>query len=357
MAEGHIYIYGVISAEDDAHTKKFGRVGLKEVVEQIHMNKDVDILKVHIRSEGGDVDEGFLIYDALINTGKVIETIGEGMVASIATVPYLAGSKRTMSANSNFLIHNPWSKGEGTAADFKRNAEGLEEIENILVNFYSQKTGIDKTLLKELMNKETILTAEQCKNYGFATEVATTFKAVALFTKNQIEMTKEELSQEMDTKLNGWFSKFKDLFSKVKGLIVTTGDGTMLDFGDGGQEESQITVGSVAQLEDGKGAEGEYIMPNGKTLVFVAGAVTEIKDPKAGGDELAKLKEENEALKSELEGLKAQNVTLNASISDIKKEFTTIKAQIKTDIDSFVKENKGEDQKPKNRFEKVFNTN
>lgn len=355
--EGHIYIYGIISAEEDKHSKKFGRVGLKEVIEQLHINKDAELLKVHIRSEGGDVDEGFAIHDALVKSGKVIETIGEGIVASIATVIYLAGSKRTMTEGSNFMIHNPWAKGEGTAADFERNAAGLKNIENILVTFYAQKTGIEAALLKELMDKETTLTADQAKNYGFATEVMTTFKAVALFNnQNQIKMTKEEIDQKMDEKFNGFFDKIKNLFSKAKNLTVTAGDGSVLDFGDQVMDPSEIKEGMTAKLADGSAPTGDYTMPDGSVFTFEAGKLTAIKAPE--GDDVEALKAENETLKQQLADAQAQALAIKAESDskfvELQKEITTFKAQIKTDVDGFVKTINEPPGNPENRFAKVF---
>lgn len=361
MTEAHIYIYGVISAEDSKSANKFGRVGLKEVVEQMHMAKDAELLKVHIRSEGGDVDEGFAIHDALVRSGKTIETIGEGMVASIATVIYLAGSKRTMRAGSEFIIHNPWTKSEGTADELQRNADGLREIENILANFYTQKTGINLDLIRELMAKETTLTSEQSKNYGFATEVIQTLQAVALYNsnKNNLKMTKEEIGLEMDKKFEGFFSKIKNLFGKAKNLVVTSGDGSMLDFAEQIQDVSEIAVGMTAKLEDGSSPDGEYVMPDGTVLTFVAGAITAIV-PTSEGDEgeMEALKAENETLKQQLSEAQAQALAIKtdseAKFNTLQKEIVTFKAQIKTDVEGFSKKTSDDDDKPVNRFEKVF---
>jgi len=360
MTEAHIYIYGVISAQDSKSTNKFGRVGLKEVVEQMHMAKDAELLKVHIRSEGGDVDEGFAIHDALVRSGKTIETIGEGMVASIATVIYLAGSKRIMQAGSEFIIHNPWTKSEGTADELQRNADGLREIENILANFYTQKTGINLDLIRELMAKETTLTSEQSKNYGFATEVIQTLQAVALYNsnKNNLKMTKEEIGLEMDKKFEGFFSKIKNLFSKAKNLVVTTGDGSMLDFAEQIQDVSEIAVGMTAKLEDGSSPEGDYVMPDGTVLTFVAGAITAIVPVGDEGGEMEALKAENETLKQQLADAQAQALAIKtdseAKFNTLQKEIVTFKAQIKTDVESFSKSVDDKDDKPVNRFEKVF---
>ncbi|MFA7362096.1 MAG: head maturation protease, ClpP-related [Candidatus Kapaibacterium sp.] len=359
MAEGHIYIYGIITDAEDKDTRKFGRVGLKDVVEQMQVNKDAEVLKVHIRSEGGDVAEGYQIYNLLTNSGKIIETIGEGIVASIATVIFLAGSKRSMSPGAEFIIHNPWNSGKGTADDFQKNADELRMIEDKLALFYNEKIGLDINILKDLMDKETILTSSQAKNYGFATEIAETFRAVALFniTNKNNEMTKEEIGNEMDKKFETFFSKIKNLFSKAKNLTVTTGDGVMLDFGDQISDVSEIAVGMTATKEGGI-IEGEVVMPDGSTLTFEAGKITAIK-PAEGGDEVAVLKAENEDLKKQLAEVQAQALVLKSEsetkFKTFEREISEFKAQIKSDIESYSKKENEKEEPSNNRFKDVFN--
>jgi len=358
MTEAHIYIYGIISPFQNSMAGDYGEVNLKQVVSQIQAGKDADVFKVHIRSEGGDVNEGFAIHDALVNSGKQIDTIGEGIVASIATVVFLSGKNRIMSQNAEFLIHNPWNWGAGTADDMQKNADELRSIENKLVSFYNQKTGLDEQTIKDLMKNESYISAEQSKNYGFATEIMQTFKAVALFNNsNIITMTKDEVNQEVDKKLGKltqFFNKLESLFSPVKNLKVTAGDGSVLDFGDQVQEEKEIAVGMTATLDDGKQPAGEYVMPDGSTITFEAGKVTAIT-PKVE-DKTEALQKENDALKQEIEGMKAQNLLdkealtkATASIEDMKKEFTEIKAQVKSDVETFLKTQKTDGDPPEVR--------
>jgi len=353
---GNIYIYGLISPEKMKLGAKKNLVGLTDVVAQILQNKDADLLKVHINSEGGDVNEGFEIYNALINSGKQIETIGEGIVASIATVPFLAGSVRTMAQNAEFIIHNPWSGGKGTSKDFQEASDHLRLSEDRLLALYNKVTGTASDILAKLMDRETIFTADQAKSYGFATEVQQIYKAVALFNihKNKNEMTKEELNVEMDEKFEGFFSKVKGLFSKDKALVITTGDGSMLDFGEEIQEESQIVVGSKAKLESGSPAEGDFIMTDGRTITFAAGVITAIVEPDPNAEAEA-MKAKITELEAENETLKTQSAEYESNLTTVKAEFTTLKGQIKSDLDTFYKENKLEDEKPpNNRFATTF---
>ncbi len=67
----------------------------------------------------------------------------------------------------------------------------------------------------------------------------------------------------------------------IKMITVSTAAGEILDFGDFADaitEEVEIAVGDKATI-DGKNANGEFVLTDGKTLVFVNGVITEIKEP------------------------------------------------------------------------------
>lgn len=361
MKEGNIYIYGIISPWQDSMSEEFGEVNLKQVVNQINNNKDAEILNVHIRSEGGDVNEGFAIHDALVNSGKEIKTIGEGIVASIATVIFLAGSTRSMSKNAEFMIHNPWSVGVGAAEDLEKQASELRKVEDNIISFYAEKTGTDADILRELMNNETYMTSDEALSYNFATEIMQPLKAVALINnQKQIKMDSKELEKKVDEKLDGFWNKISKKFglSKDKNLVLTTGSGEILDFGDKIHDESEIEEGVTAKIGENL-ADGEILMPSGDTFVFNAGTLVEIKE-KEEEDVMAQMKAKNEELSKQIEELNEKTNALAKEKEDMRKDFEDemkkVKAEIKSDIETF-----GKKETPKNpnakesKFSAVFN--
>ena len=94
--------------------------------------------------------------------------------------------------------------------------------------------------------------------------------------------TKTALSEKeaLLNKLDSMSKRVNVALAKTKGPIKAgsffTADGQLLDFGDKINELSEIEIGSEAKI-DGKPAEGEYIMPDGKKLTFEKGKLTEIK--------------------------------------------------------------------------------
>ena len=337
MKEGHIFIQGIISPWQDKAAEDYGEVNIKQVTQQIQNNKEADKLIVHIHSPGGDVDEGFGIHDILVASGKEIETRIEGLCASIATVIAMAGTVRAITENSEFMIHTPWTMVGGDADELKKYTDQLQAIEDKVIDFYVAKTGSSRESIEAMMKNETWLDANQAKELGFVTEIITTMKAVALFniknSNKNITMNQKELETAIDKRHDSLLDKLKKMLnlSGVKMLTITAGDGTILDFGDQVTSVEEIEVGMKATIEGGAPPEGDYVMPDGRTFVFAAGVLTEIKEA-AGGDDAEALKAEIEQLKKDLDAEKAKNTTTQAAIVDLQKDITTFKAQMKSDI-------------------------
>ena len=169
MKVAHVYIYGIIDSWQDNKADDYGIVNLKSIKNQLENQAGFEEIIVHIHSEGGDVTEGFAIHDFLKSQGKPITTIVEGMCASIATVPALAGDKRQMTANSTFFIHNPWGFVGGEKEEIQRYANELEEIENKLSDFYAKFSSLSKEDILNFMKVETSFTAEEAVTNGFMT--------------------------------------------------------------------------------------------------------------------------------------------------------------------------------------------
>ncbi len=148
-------------------------------------------------------------------------------------------------------------------------------------------------------------------------------------------MNTQEINKNIDSKFAELLKKIGLIKgSKAKALTVTAGDGTVLDFGDQVESVEEIAVGMTATIEGGT-PDGEYVMPDGKTFVFTAGTLTEIKEAEEDEtEEMKQLKAENEDLKKQLSDLQEAN---EQAITDLEKEVVTMKAQVKSDISTFGK--------------------
>ena len=127
-------------------------------------------IRVRINSGGGDVFEGLALYNFLASRGNV-ETIVDGLAASAASLPFLAGSKRTMPKSAYLMIHNPWSGAVGDADEMRKMADTLDRIGSGLASIYSRVTGIAMDAVQSLMDAETWMPGDVAQAGGWATDV------------------------------------------------------------------------------------------------------------------------------------------------------------------------------------------
>lgn len=95
-------------------------------------------------------------------------------------------------------------------------------------------------------------------------------------TQKTAPTEKEALINRLDAmnkKINVALAKSR---GPIKAGAFFTADGQLLDFGEKVIEFTDVQIGSAATV-DGKPAEGEYTMPDGKKLTFQRGKVTEMK--------------------------------------------------------------------------------
>lgn len=361
MSTAHIYIYGEIGWSEDKFAKDWGEVNLSDVRDQYEAQKDCEDIIVHIHSNGGVVTTGYAIHDFLRSKKKPITTSIEGMCASIATVIALAGDKRTMTSNSEYMIHLTSGGEWGNSDNLQKAADHIKELDVQASNFYAAKTNLTAETALEMMRAETFMTAEQALEHGFITEIASTMKAVAKFDLKNSK--KEDMNKkETESKIDKMLSTMKKLIMGDESptmKIVQDSTGVEIDFTD--LEEDDIpSVDDVATI-DGAAAEGEHVMPSGETYVFTAGVLTEIKPSEESeedeSEEMSQLKADNETMKAQavkdakaLKDLKASMKANEKKVADSMKiikemqsEMKTVKASMSSDFDS--EEEDGNDRK------------
>jgi ATP-dependent protease ClpP protease subunit len=313
-----IKIYGeIIPFEDDFGS---GYTNLTSVQEQLSKAGGKDI-NVRIRSFGGDVQTGFDIYNELRRYAKdnnaKVHTLGEGFVASIATVFFLAGDKRTLTENTNPFVHNAWCYAVGDSKEILRTAVELESCNQRIAEHYALHTDLTKEEALELMSNETSITPEEAKSMRFATDIEEVLRPVALkrFNTNN----NQKMNKKTETLLNKAMKFLKSFSNKT----VSTGDGKELDFYELGEEDT-IKVGDKAYY-DGMDADGSFIMPNGETYVFIAGELQEIQseeetdtDAEDKDEIIASLTEQLEAMTNKAIDLDTQNKAKDDTITGFK---------------------------------------
>lgn len=141
---------------------------VREIFEKI----EEDEIELHINSYGGSVFASISIFNYLKSLGKNITTINDGICASGASLIFMVGDARIMPENTMLMIHRASTFAWGNCNELREQADILEKLDNstVMANYKNHFKGTDDELM-ELIDKETWLSAEECLEKGFCTEV------------------------------------------------------------------------------------------------------------------------------------------------------------------------------------------
>lgn len=162
-----IDIFGDIVSEkwfDEETSATSFRDALKEL-------GDVSTINLSINSGGGSVFDGIAIYNMLKSHKATVNVYVEGLAASIASVIAMAGDTITMRSGSMMMLHMPWTLSQGNAEEMRRTADTLGKTGDSIVDIYSERTGISPDNIRNIMNDETWLSAEEAVEQGWATKL------------------------------------------------------------------------------------------------------------------------------------------------------------------------------------------
>ncbi|WP_069997760.1 head maturation protease, ClpP-related [Cellulosilyticum sp. I15G10I2] len=126
-----------------------------------------DDVEIYVNSGGGSVYDGYEIYNAISEyKGNVtIKIVGlAASAASFASMP--KNAKCYMSPLSEMMIHNSSTYAEGPHQAMDETSNMLRVTDSTIAQAYVLKSGKPASEIKDLMEKETWLTAEQAKELG-----------------------------------------------------------------------------------------------------------------------------------------------------------------------------------------------
>lgn len=129
---------------------------------------DAGKINLYINSPGGQVDEGLAIADFFDNHPAFVDVRVTGMAASMASVIFLTGDRRTVPAGRYLMIHKPWSWMVGTDEDLEAEAAVLRKIGDDMAALYAEETGNDLEAVRQWMAATTYFNSEESVQFGFA---------------------------------------------------------------------------------------------------------------------------------------------------------------------------------------------
>lgn len=328
-------IFNDIQTENEKNNSKFfGDVegicykDVDEFCEQIP--EDDNKIDVRLHCNGGSCTEGWAIYDRLRATGKEITCTVEGNAASMATVILMAAPKerRKAYASAEICVHNPWISSRGlseivTADDLDKAAKDLRDTQDKMLNLYVERCECDKDEMQALMNEDKYIGVNEAMRLGLIGEIiapASAKKQGAVFNnKTKSKMAKKEEKVEVKASLiDRALAKLgiKNLDELAKGMDLSTSDGQMLTVE---REEGEPQVGDKAS------PDGEFLMPDGKTIVVADGVITDIKTDAQGneGEDGDENTDRIEELEKEIEDLKKQIEELTQAKKDAEAKAKT----------------------------------
>lgn len=320
-----IDIVGTIDSYSSANAQN-----LKESLDSAN-GQDV---MLNIASEGGSYFEGLTMASMISSYKGKTKAQGMGLVASAATVVFLAAEEKYLTPNSFFMIHSAWAGAEGNAKEISKTVELLMKVDEQMVNIYVAQMESkgklingsiedSKEYIKGLMAAETWLTADEAMELGFADyimdEVTTdSYNNEALFAKLRAESKFKNIP------------KIKNSMNDKKTLLQSIA--SVFGFKAEIVEEKDLTKIEEPKAEDGLEIEisqeekdFESYTPEEK-IAYYEKKIAELEAEKeAMSTEMAAMKEK---VKSQEEMMKEKEVTIEEKTKKLEEAQASAMAKI-----------------------------
>ena len=164
--EANIYIFGDITS----YPWEQSDISAFRLANQLEQAGNLAEINVHVDSFGGQVSEGFAIYNALRAKNAQITTHADGFVASAAIYPFLAGTQRIANNVSAFYFHPVIGGGRGYAEDLREAADELDKLTEIGLGAFTN-AGMKEQAARDLINSKTWYSPEAVLEMGLATSI------------------------------------------------------------------------------------------------------------------------------------------------------------------------------------------
>nr|DAK61510.1 MAG TPA: Putative ATP dependent Clp protease [Caudoviricetes sp.] len=161
LKKSEIHIYGVIGDPE------WGMIGAMDVIDALKKMEGKRVT-ARINTPGGSVDEGIPMFNAMMRHDGGVDTVVDGLAASMGSYLMLAGVNRRIARNSMVMIHNPMTIAWGNSGELRKTADVLDQYRERMLPDYSEKTGKTIDELKTLLDAETWYVGQAIIDNGFA---------------------------------------------------------------------------------------------------------------------------------------------------------------------------------------------
>jgi ATP-dependent Clp endopeptidase proteolytic subunit ClpP len=160
-------------------------VSAKEFAQTLDSLQDVNEIRLHINSPGGEVFEGIAIMNLLRNYDAKVVAIVDGIAASAASFVAAGADEVVMARNAELMIHDAWGICIGNAADMRSLAGNLDHLSDNIASVYAEKAGGTVQEWRAHMVAETWYSAEEAVAAGLADSI----QAAVAAPKNRFDLT------------------------------------------------------------------------------------------------------------------------------------------------------------------------
>jgi ATP-dependent protease ClpP protease subunit len=185
MKKNHIYIRCDISMKS---IEKFIKIITKYTnkISKLSRSEKYTLtpkpIYLHITTNGGELQAGFLAYDYIKNSKIPIYTISEGYCSSAGAVMFMGGSKRFMTENSFLMFHklSQTTSAESTET-FDDIVDNMKNIEMYMRKMYNiimsnarevkKKHTLTEKKLEQMLSHDMQWDYETCKKHGLVDDI------------------------------------------------------------------------------------------------------------------------------------------------------------------------------------------
>lgn len=160
LAERRIFIRGEIDADS--------AMDFLEQIMYLNAEDDTKPISVFINSPGGEIDNGLLIYDAIVGSKAPVHTYCTGCAYSMGAVLFVCGKQRRMLPHSKLMLHEPLLGGKigGNASSIKSISESLLSTKNMMNELLARHTGKQLEEINQITSFDHYFTAEEAVEWG-----------------------------------------------------------------------------------------------------------------------------------------------------------------------------------------------
>ena len=274
---------------------------------------------VRIASPGGSVTDALDIFQQFRDHGQVTAYL-YGPVASAATIIAMGAAKVVMSRYSLFLVHKvrSWTDQWGYFnADeitelidaLKKQQDGNDKFDNVLVAMYCNKTGKSAPEIKSLLSEDKWMSAEEAKVWGFVDEVTDDGKPVKIdsHVNDAFEMLGLPRVNDRKTNLTDELAKLtRQLVALIKGGEENKETGKQDTTDTTNTNTNTIMTDQYASINTLLGIDGLETSADGSVQLTAAQLGTINSRLAEAVEELRQARAQIDALNAQIEALKAQ---------------------------------------------------